>query len=307
MKDITPQDLSNNLKLVAKRDEAHRSVVRVKGHAIGGDQFTVIAGPCAVESREQILEIAQQVKAAGAHVLRGGAFKPLTFPYRNAQVFELGAEGLRYLREAGERTGLPVVTEVMDVQRVESVAQYADMLQIGARSMQNFPLLEAVAKSGKPILLKRHFGSSLRDWLGAAEYLLYHGNPSVVLCERGIVAPHTHAQASRFIVDLQVVPAAQEYTHLPILVDPSHATFRRRYVAPVARAALAIGADGIMVDVHPRPEQAAVDPLQALSFQAFEQLMQELEAIAPALGRTTRRGQSLLDREVVLKGSDPKK
>lgn len=285
MKDVSPEDLSGNLKLVAKRHEQHRSVVRVNSQAIGGEQAVVIAGPCAVESREQILEIAQQVKAAGAHLLRGGAFKPLTFPYRNSRMFELREEGLRYLREAGDRAGLPVVTEVMDVRLVEVVAEYADMLQIGARNMQQFPLLEAVAKTGKPVLLKRHFGSSLRDWLGAAEYLLYHGNPSVVLCERGIAAPHTHAPSSRFIVDLQVVPAAQEYTHLPVLVDPSHATFRRRYVAPVARAALAIGADGLLIDVHPDPEQAAVDPLQALSYDAFGALMQELEAVAHAVGR----------------------
>ena len=285
MKDITPQDLANNLKLAAKRDEAHRSTVRIKQHTIGADQFTVIAGPCAVESREQIMEIAEQVKAMGAHLLRDGAFKLLTFPYRSERMFELGEEGLRYLREAGDRTGLPVVTEVMDVRLVSAVARYADMLQIGARNMQNFPLLEAAANAGKPVLLKRHFGSSLRDWLGAAEYLLYHGNAAVVLCERGVAAPHTHSPASRSIVDLQVVPAAQEYTHLPIIVDPSHATFRRRYVAPVARAALAIGADGILVDVHPRPDQAAVDPLQALDYQAFGQLMRQLEAIAPAVGK----------------------
>ena len=198
---------------------------------------------------------------------------------------ELGEEGLSYLREAGDRAGLAVVTEVLDVRLVERVARYADMLQIGARNMQNFPLLEAVAKAGKPVLLKRHFGASLRDWLGAAEYLLYHGNPAVVLCERGIVAPHTHAPTSRFIVDLQAVVAVQEYTHLPVIVDPSHATFRRRYVVPVARAALAIGADGLLLDVHPRPEEAAVDPLQALSYDAFEGLMKQLEAMAPVVGR----------------------
>lgn len=285
MKDISPEDLRTSLKLVAKRDERHRTIVHVNAQAIGGEQIVVIAGPCAVETREQVLDIAQRVQAAGGHLLRGGAFKPLTFPYRNERMFERREEGLRYLREAGDQTGLPVVTEVMDVRLVEVVAAHADMLQVGARNMQNFPLLEAVAKAGKPVLLKRHFGCSLRDWLGAAEYLLYHGNPNVVLCERGIVAPHTHTPTSRFIVDLQVVPAAQEHTHLPILVDPSHATFRRRYVAPVARAALAIGADGLLLDVHPRPEEAAVDPLQALSYEAFEGLMRELEAIARAVGR----------------------
>ena len=292
MKDITQDDLAANLTLVAKRNDSHRTLVRVKAHVIGGESFTVIAGPCAVENRDQILEIAERVKAAGAHLLRGGAFKPLTFPYRNARVFELGEEGLRYLREAGDRTGLPVVTEVMDVRLVPMVAGYADMLQIGARNMQNVPLLEAAATAGKPVLLKRHFGASLRDWLGAAEYLLYHGNASVVLCERGIVAPHTHAATSRFIADLQVVPAAQEQTHLPILVDPSHATFRRRYVAPIARAALAAGADGILIDVHPQPDQAAVDPLQALGYDAFDRLMRQLDAIAPVVGRRPSRAEA---------------
>ena len=204
-------------------------------------------------------------------------------------MFELREDGLRYLREAGDAAGLPVVTEVTDVRLVETVAAYADIVQIGARNMQNFPLLEAVAAAGKPVLLKRHFGASLRDWLGAAEYLLVGGNTQVVLCERGVAAPHTHAPSSRFIVDLQVVPAAQEYTHLPILVDPSHATFRRRYVGPVARAALAVGADGILIDVHPRPEEAAVDPLQALDYRAFTRLMGELRAIAPAVGRRLER------------------
>lgn len=276
--------------MAARRTPTHKTVVTVGGHAIGAETFTVIAGPCVVESRAQIREIAHRVKELGAQMLRGGAFKPLTFPYRNATMCELREEGLRYLREAGDAAGLPVVTEVMDVRLVEVVATYADMLQIGSRNMQHVPLLEAVAKTGKPVLLKRHFGASLRDWLGAAEYLLAGGNAQVVLCERGIVAPHTHAPTSRFIVDLQVVPAAQEYTHLPILVDPSHATFRRPYVAPVARAALAIGADGILIDVHPTPEQAAVDPLQALDYGAFGQLMQQLEAMAPAVGRRLTAG-----------------
>ena len=293
MKDISPDDLKQNLKLVAKRDASHRTQVRVKSQVIGGEQFVVMAGPCAVEGREQVLDVAERVKAMGAHLLRGGAFKPLTFPYRSARMFELGEDGLRFLREAGDRTGLPVVTEVMDPRLVETAARYADMLQVGARNMQNFPLLKAVAKAGKPVLLKRHFGASLRDWLGAAEYLLHGGNPNVVLCERGITAPHTHAPTSRFIVDLQVVLAAQEYTHLPVIVDPSHATFRRHYVAPVARAALAIGADGILIDVHPTPEEAAVDPLQALNYDAFGQLMQELEAIAPAVGRRVISGTSV--------------
>lgn len=289
MKDLSEHDLKHNIPLVAKKDPAHRTLVRVGDAAFGGDSLVVIAGPCAVESYEQTLDIARHVKAAGAGVLRGGAFKPLTFPYRSASFFELREEGLAILEQVRKEVGIPVVTEVMDVRLVEAVCEAADMLQIGARNMQNFPLLEEVAKTGKPILLKRHPGASLRDWLGAAEYILYNGNPHVVLCERGIVAPHTHQPTSRFIVDLQVVPAAKEVTHLPVIVDPSHATFRRAYVSPVARAAVAIGADGVIVDVHPTPEKAAVDPLQALSYDAFEQLMNDLRAIAAVVGKTFDR------------------
>ncbi|WP_447972110.1 3-deoxy-7-phosphoheptulonate synthase [Nitrospira sp. Kam-Ns4a] len=286
MKDITAQDLVTNLRLTARHDPGHRTRVRVGSVEIGGDRLVVMAGPCVVESREQVLDIALAVKAAGASLLRGGAFKPLTFPYRNERTFELRERGLAYLKEAGARAGLPVVSEVVDVRLVGLVADHVDMLQVGSRNMQNFPLLEEVAKTGKPVLLKRHYGASLRDWLGAAEYLLYHGNPQVVLCERGVTAPHTHQPTSRFIVDLQVVPAVREYSHLPVIVDPSHATFRREYVAPVARAAVAVGADGLLLDVHPVPERAAVDPLQALSYPAFEALMAELRGIAAVLGRT---------------------
>jgi len=288
MKDVTEQDLAGNLRLVAKKGN-ERTIVRVGDVEFGGGGFCVIAGPCTVESREQVHDIARAVKASGASMLRGGAFKPLTFPYRSATVFELGLDGLRFLREAGDESGLPVVSEITDVRMVDQMAPLCDMLQIGARNMQNFLLLAEVAKTKKPVLLKRHFGASLRDWLGAAEYLLHHGNGQVVLCERGIVAPHTHVPTSRFIVDLQVVPAAQEITHLPIIVDPSHSTFRRTFVAPVSRAALAIGADGIILDVHPVPERAAVDPLQALSYPAFDTLMQELRAIGTAMHRKVGR------------------
>lgn len=285
MKDLSESDLKNNVPLATKQNPSHRTRVRVGDAEFGGDRVVVIAGPCAVESYDQTLEIARHVKAAGASILRGGAFKPLTFPYRSGATFELREEGLAILRQVRKEVGLAVVTEVMDVRLVDAVSASADMLQVGARNMQNFPLLEEAARTKKPILLKRHHGASLRDWLGAAEYILYNGNPNVVLCERGIVAPHTHQPTSRFIVDLQVVPAAQEVTHLPIIVDPSHATFRRAYVAPVARAAVAIGADGLLIDVHPTPEKAAVDPLQALDYAAFQQLMSDVRGIATVMGR----------------------
>ena len=290
MKDITEQDLRANLKLTTRRSDDHQTVVKVGDVLFGDGSFGVIAGPCAVESPEQVIDIARNVRAAGAAMLRGGAYKPLTFPYRTETMFELGEEGVRYLAEAGRAAGLPTVSEVTDVRRVEQMAEHVDMLQIGARNMQNFPLLVEVARAGRPVLLKRHFGSSLRDWLGAAEYLLYHGNDQVVLCERGIAVPHTHQPTSRFVVDLQVVPAVREVTHLPVIVDPSHATFKRSYVAPVSRAALAIGADGIILDVHPVPEKAAVDPLQALSYERFGALMDQLRRIATALDRSMRAG-----------------
>jgi len=286
MKDISEADLENNIPLAAARADGRRTVVKVGAVEVGGDRVVVIAGPCAVESEDQVLDIARAVKAAGAAMLRGGAFKPLTFPYRNERMFELGEDGLRFLRRAGDDTGLPVVSEVVDVRLVDLVARYADVLQVGARNMQNFPLLQEVGRTGKAVLLKRHFGSSLRDWLGAAEYILHQGNERVILCERGVSAAHTHAPASRFIVDLQVVPAVREFSHLPVIVDPSHSTFRRQYVAPIARAAIAAGADGIIIDVHPVPEKAAVDPLQALDYAAFGRLVHELRGIGQVVGRT---------------------
>lgn len=285
-KDITEQDLERSMPLAAKKNEGHRSKVKVGDVEFGGDKFVVIAGPCAVETREMTVEIAQNVQRAGATLLRGGAYKSLSFPYRRKGYDEAGKEGLSFLRTAKETTGLCVVTEVMDVRLVELQAEYADMLQIGARNMQNFSLLTEVARSGRPVLLKRHFGCSIRDLLGAAEYILYEGNPNVVLCERGVVAPHTHQRTSRFVVDIQAVPALNEFTHLPVILDPSHATFKREYVPPVSRAALAAGADGIILDVHPDPANAAVDPLQALSYTAFSELMGQLKAMAPIVGRS---------------------
>jgi 3-deoxy-7-phosphoheptulonate synthase len=285
-KDITELDLERGIPLAAKKDEGHRSRVRVGDVEFGGDRFVVIAGPCAVETREITIDIARHVKESGAALMRGGAYKSLSFPYRRPGYDEIGREGLDILADARKVTGLGIVTEVIDVRLVELQAGYTDMLQIGARNMQNFTLVSEVARTGKPVLLKRHFGCSLRDLLGTAEYVMKEGNSNVILCERGITAPHTHRATSRFIVDIQAVPALHEYTHLPVIVDPSHATFRREYVAPIARAALAAGADGIILDVHPDPANAAVDPLQALSYSAFAELMGQLKAMAPIVGRS---------------------
>jgi len=257
------------LKLASK-EFRERTVVKVGRVTVGAGKAVVIAGPCSVESREQVMEVAEAVKEAGAHMLRGGAFKPRTSPYS----FQgLGEEGLKYLREAGDAFGLPVVTEVLDPRHVSLVAEYADVLQIGARNMQNFPLLREVGKAGKPVLLKRGFGSTVEELLNAAEYILLEGNDQVMLCERGI---RTFERATRFTLDIAAVPVLKELTHLPIIVDPSHAAGKRSLVPPLAKAALAAGADGIMVEVHPKPEEALSDGPQSLTPSEFAALMREL-------------------------------
>jgi len=265
-------------KLVS-REVGEAVVVRVGPVAIGGGEPVVMAGPCAVEGREQLLATARAVRALGADLLRGGAFKPRSSPYS----FQgLGEEGLRYLAEARSETGLPVVTEVMDVAGVELVARYADMLQIGSRNMQNFYLLREVGRSGMPVLLKRGLSSTIEEWLMAAEYILAEGNPNVVLCERGI---RTYETATRNTLDLSAVPVVKSLSRLPIVVDPSHATGDRRLVKPLARAALAAGADGIMVEVHPEPEKALSDGPQSLTLEGFRDLMQEISEIGQVMQR----------------------
>ena len=284
-KDISPEDLLTKIPLAAKRDPNHKTIITAGGVEFGGPLIPIFAGPNTVEDDEMIVATARAVKTSGAHFLRGGAFKPLTFPYRGPKFFELRDEGLRLLQIAKEETGIPVITEVMHVDKVARVAEVADILQIGTRNMQNYPLLEEAGRSGKPVMLKRHFGCSLRDWLGAAEYILHAGNPNVILCERGVAAPHTHRATSRFLMDLQVVPAAQEITHLPVVTDPSHATFWRPWVKPMALASIAAGADGVMVEVHPNPDNAAVDPLQPIDFAAFDQLINDMDRVARAVDR----------------------
>jgi 3-deoxy-7-phosphoheptulonate synthase len=284
-KDITSEDLSSKFPLAAKKSENHKSCFSIAGIEFGGDLVPIFAGPNMVESRELILEVAESVKNSGAHFLRGGAFKPLTFPYRSEKYTETRERGVEWLGEAKERYSLPVITEVMEERFLPLISDVADILQIGTRNMQNFPLLTACAKTGKPVMLKRHFGCSLRDWLGAAEYILCEGNSQVLLCERGVAVPHTHRDSSRFLLDLQVVPAAQEITHLPIIVDPSHATFWEPWVKPMALASIACGADGIMVETHPDPKNAAVDSLQPMTLAAFDKLMLKMEKVASAVDR----------------------
>lgn len=284
-KDISPEDLATKFPLVARKNPQHKSRFTIAGVEFGGALVPVFAGPNMVESRELILDIAKSVKQAGAHFLRGGAFKPLTFPYRSEKYNETREQGIEWLADAKARYGIPVITEVMEEKYIPLVAEVADILQIGSRNMQNYPFITACARTGKPIMLKRHYGASLRDWLGAAEYIMVEGNTQVILCERGVSVPHTHRATSRFLLDLQVIPAAQEMTHLPVVIDPSHATFWRPWVAPMALGGVAAGADGVMLEVHPDPSNAAVDPLQPVDYEEFGNMMKRMDAVAQAVGR----------------------
>ncbi len=266
-------------KLAARGPERERSTVRVGGAAVGGGAVTVIAGPCTVESRAQLEAAASCVAASGAHALRGGAFKPRSSPYS----FQgLGEAGLELLAEARAATGLPIVTEVLDPRQVEMVAEYADMLQVGTRNAQNYPLLREVGGCGRPVLLKRGMGNTIDEWLMCAEYVLAAGNPDVVLCERGI---RTFETTSRFTLDLNAVPLLRQRTHLPLVVDPSQGTGHWFMVEPLTLAAVAAGADGVIVEVHPTPEAALLDGQQSLNFDHFGALMAALRPMAAALGR----------------------
>jgi len=266
-------------KLASRTFRPEPTVIKVGDVLIGSDEFVIMAGPCAVESREQLFEAAEIVKKCGAKVLRGGAFKPRTSPYS----FQgLGEEGLKILAEARERTGLPVVTEVISTEAVEMVAEYADILQIGARNMQNFQLLKAVGRTEKPVLLKRGISATIEEWLNAAEYIMNEGNFQVILCERGI---RTFEPMTRNTLDLSAVPIIKHISHLPVIVDPSHGTGHWRWVTPMSRAALAAGADGLIIEVHPNPQEALSDGPQSLKPENFMLLCKELKKIAPIVGR----------------------
>ncbi|MFH1097947.1 MAG: 3-deoxy-7-phosphoheptulonate synthase [Candidatus Desantisbacteria bacterium] len=266
-------------KMASRDFRAQRTTIKVGDVVIGDKQIVIIAGPCSVESREQIIETAKAVKAAGASMLRGGAYKPRTSPY----AFQgLGEEGLKYLAEARDITGLPIVTELMDTKDVELVAEYADIIQIGARNMQNFSLLKAVGTVPNPILLKRGHAATINEWLMSAEYIMHAGNHNVILCERGI---RTFETATRNTLDLSAVPIIKELSHLPIIVDPSHGGGKRSLVAPLSKAAIACGADGLMIEVHLNPEEALSDGEQSLVPQDFDKLMQEIGKVAKAIRR----------------------
>ncbi len=271
--------VSKPYKLASREFHPRNTVVMVNGVAIGGDEIVIMAGPCAVESEKQLLDTARQVKADGANILRGGAFKPSTSPYHFRG---LGKKGLEMLAKTREETGMPVITEVMTPNDVELVANYVDILQIGARNMQNFILLDEVGKTRKPVMLKRGLSSTIQEWLLAAEYILAQGNEQLILCERGI---RTFETSTRNTMDISAIPIIKKVSHLPIIADPSHATGKWYLVAPLALAAIAAGADGLMIEVHPNPALALKDGAQSLTFESFRQFMSQAIPIAQATGR----------------------
>ena len=274
---VTP--ISKPYKLASRDFHPEDTVIQIGNHTVGGTDLWIGAGPCSVEGRDLLLESAELIKEGGAHALRAGAFKPRTSPY----AFQgMGEEGLKILAEARERTGLPIVTEVMDTRDVELVDRYADVLQIGTRNMQNFSLLREVGKSRRTVLLKRGMSASIEEWLMSAEYIMSEGNRNVILCERGI---RTYETATRNTLDLSAVVVAKSLTHLPVVVDPSHGVGKRPFVVALARAAVAAGADGLLVEVHQRPDQAKSDAAQTIGPSAYHQMMREVSAIAEVLGR----------------------
>ncbi|PKM41903.1 MAG: 3-deoxy-7-phosphoheptulonate synthase [Firmicutes bacterium HGW-Firmicutes-8] len=266
-------------KLVSRETKAEDTIIKVKGFTVGGGEISVIAGPCAVESREQLLETARLVRAAGAKAIRGGTYKPRTSPYSFQGMEE---QGLELLAEAGSESGLATITEVIDESSLTLAAEYVDMIQIGARNMQNFHLLRAVGRINKPVVLKRGLSATMEEWLMAAEYIMSEGNYNVILCERGIRTFETY---TRNTLDLSAVPVIKQLSHLPVIVDPSHATGEWRLVAPLSKGAIAVGADGLLIEVHPDPCKALCDGPQSLTPGNFQQLMEELLPIAKCVGR----------------------
>ena len=272
--------VTESYKLANRKFHPESSVIKAGDIEIGGDRLVIMSGPCAVESREQLMETAFAVKKAGAQILRGGAYKPRTSPYAFQGLEE---EGLRYMKEAREATGLSVVCEITSLHAIESAVKYVDILQIGARNMQNFYLLKEAGKTGLPVLLKRGLAATIDEWLNAAEYIMSEGNPNVILCERGI---RTFETATRNTLDISAVPVIKERSHLPIIVDPSHASGIRSLVKPLAMAAVAAGADGLMIETHPNPSQALCDGPQSLTFPQFGELCRELQPLAALMGRS---------------------
>jgi 3-deoxy-7-phosphoheptulonate synthase len=273
--------VSNPFKLASRAFHPDDTLIQIGNHVVGGAKPTIIAGPCSVESEESIVEIAKAVKKSGAAMLRGGAFKPRSSPYSFQGYGELG---LKYMATAREKTGLPIVSEVMEPGTVDMMVSYVDVLQIGARNMQNYPLLKAVGKTQTPVLLKRGFSNTIEEWLMSAEYILAEGNPNVILCERGIRTFETY---TRNTLDLNAVPVVKHLSHLPVIVDPSHGVGKWRYVIPMARAGIAAGADGLIVEVHPNPQEALSDGPQSLTLEKFDVMVRQVEGVARAIRDVT--------------------
>jgi 3-deoxy-7-phosphoheptulonate synthase len=306
MKDISKKDIENNIPLVCRKD--YNREVKARNVVIGGKDLAIMAGPCTVESKGQIFAVAEAIKDSGANMLRGGVFKPLTFPYGDPlgqpdsdssepkgdpkkimsrkDLFKAAEKRLSYLKDAGDKYGLAVISEILYSDSLEMMSQYADMFQIGYRHMFNMDLIETLCRTDKPVMIKRHYGESLRSLLGVAEHFEARGKHNFVFCERGVSVPHTHNIESRAILDIQAIPALKDYApSVPVIIDPSHATFRRNYVAAMSRAAIAAGADGLLIEVHPDPEHAWVDPLQALGFSDFKKLMEGVNGIFKVVGK----------------------
>ena len=282
-KDITEDDKKNKLMLSTAKKPI--TVDIGNGIIFGGKKIPIIAGPNGVESKKLMLSVGKFLKKNGVNILRAHAYKPLTFPYRSKQYKDTQEEGMEWVDIAKKEFKLKIVTEVTEIQYIDRIAETADILQIGSRNMQNLELLKEVAKIQKPIILKRHFGASLRDFLGAAEHILIEGNKKLILCERGISIPHTHRETSRFALDIQAIPALKEICKYPIISDPSHASFWAPWVPSLTLASVAAGADGLIIEMHPEPKKSAVDPLQPLNYSQFKKLLKSSNKVAKAVGR----------------------
>ena len=282
-KDITEDDKKNKLMLSTAKKPI--TVDIGNGIIFGGKKIPIIAGPNGVESKKLMLSVGKFLKKCGVNILRAHAYKPLTFPYRSKQYKDTQEEGMEWVDIAKKEFKLKIVTEVTEIQYVDRIAETADILQIGSRNMQNLELLKEVAKIQKPIILKRHFGASLRDFLGAAEHILIEGNKKLILCERGVSIPHTHRETSRFALDIQAIPALKEICKYPIISDPSHASFWAPWVPSLTLASVAAGADGLIIEMHPEPKKSAVDPLQPLNYSQFKKLLKSSNKVAKAVGR----------------------
>jgi len=283
-KDITDEDLKTKFPLSSSANK--KKIINIsKDISFGANQIPIIAGPNTVENKDMIFKCCEIMEKKGIKLLRGGIYKPLTFPYRSDKYFELGDKGFRIIEEVKKNFDILIVSEIMESEKIPLMLNFVDIFQIGARNMQNYPLITKVAKSKKPILLKRHFGASIRDLLGAAEYALIEKNEKVILCERGITAPHTHRATSRFLLDIQAIPAIKDNSCLPIISDPSHACFWHKWIRPLSLASLAVGAEGLMLEIHPDPRNAAVDPLQAINLNEFSELIDKLKEVAKVLNK----------------------